>query len=133
MVTELQDPIEVYRQALANAPVPTENHPPVIERAEVWPYPDLRRLWVRVQTSPFAAFPNLTFTVTDPDDQIVCVMFMVEIREAYQSVTLHLRQEPRPGAMYRLAIDLERAEALLDRRLIEFPLVFRQPEEAPAG
>jgi len=132
-VTELQDPIELYRQALANAPVPVEEHPPVIERAEVWPYPDLQRLWVRVQTSPFAAFPNLVFTVADPDDQTVCVMFMVEIRESYQSITLHLRQAPRPGEMYRLEIVLERAEAALDRRLIEFPLVFRQPEEATAG
>ncbi|MEJ5199860.1 MAG: hypothetical protein WHX53_13130 [Anaerolineae bacterium] len=127
-MTKITDPIEIYRAALAAAPTPTEEHPPVIERAEVWPYPDLRRLWVRVQTSPFAAYPNLTFTVSDGEGQIVCTMFMVEIREPYQSVTLHLRQEPQPGAMYRLEIELERDEALLDRRELEFALVFREPD-----
>lgn len=127
-MTKITDPIELYRAALDAAPTPAEEHPPVIERAEVWPYPDLRRLWVRVQTSPFATYPNLTFTVSDKDGQIVCTMFMVEIREPYQSVTLHLRQEPRPGDTYRLEIELEREETLLDQRILDFPLEFREPE-----
>jgi len=128
-MTKLTDPIELYREALANTPAPTEDRPPAIERVEVWPYPDLKRLWVRVQTGPFAASPNLALAVRDPDDQEVCALFMVEIRQPYQSVTLHLRQSPRPGQTYRLEIELIRDEAALDRRLVEFALAFRDPDD----
>jgi len=132
-MTELQDPIELYRASLASAPVPIEEHPPTLVRFEVWPYPDQVRLWVRLETSPFAAFPNLALTVTDPDGATVATMFMVEIREAYQSVTLHLRQPPRPGERYRLEIELSRDEAVLDTRAVDFDLTFRNPEEKPVA
>ncbi|MCC6615018.1 MAG: hypothetical protein IT320_16190 [Anaerolineae bacterium] len=128
-MTKLKDPIEIYRDSLAGAPALVETQPPVIERAEVWPYPDLKRLWVRVQVSAFAAFPNLTLTVTDPDGAVACSMFMVEIRDAYQSITLHLRREPAPGASYQLEIELTRDETILDVRTIDFTLVFREPEQ----
>lgn len=132
-MTKLTDPTELYREALANAPAATEEQPPTIERAEVWPYPDLKRLWVRVQTGPFAAFPNLALAVRDPDAQEVCALFMVEIRQPYQSVTLHLRQAPRPGQTYRLTIELIRDETTLARHVIEFALVFREFESTDAA
>lgn len=128
-MTEMQDPIEIYRAAMAAIPLREETEPPSIRRAEVWPYPDLRRLWTRVETTPFAAYPNLAFTVADPDGAVVCTMFMVEIREPYQSVTLHLRQNPRPGEPYTLTIELERDEQVLDTRVLSFDLVFHDPEE----
>jgi hypothetical protein len=128
-MTKLDDPIEIYRASLASLPVPVEEHPPAIRRAEVWPYPDLVRLWVRMETTPFAAFPNVAFTVTDPDGAAAASMFMVEIREPYQSVTLHLRRPPRPGERYRLEIELSRDETVLDTRSIDFDLTFRNPEE----
>lgn len=130
-MTELRDPIEIYRESLVGLPVPAETHPPVIQRAEAWPYPDLQRVWVRVETSPFAAFPNLALSMTDPDGTTVCTMFMVEIREPYQSVTLHLRRAPRPAEQYRLAIELSRDDARLDERVLEFPLTFQNPEGQP--
>lgn len=128
-MTAMDDPLEIYRRSLAEAPQVVEEQPPRIERAEVWPYPELQRLWARVQVSPFATFPNLAFTVTDPDGVIVCTMFMVEIREVYQSVTLHLRQAPRPGEFYRLLIELSRDEAELDARALDFELVFQDPAQ----
>lgn len=129
-MTEMEDPLEVYRRSLADAPQVVEAHPPRIERAEVWPYPDLQRLWARVQISPFAAFPNLAFTVTDPDGAVVCTMFMVEIREVYQSVTMHLRQPPRTGEPYRVLIELSRDEVELDARTLDFELTFQDPAQA---
>ena len=51
-MTEFQDPIEIYRESLASMAIPIEEHPPVIRRAEVWPYPDLVRLWVRLEMTP---------------------------------------------------------------------------------
>jgi hypothetical protein len=131
-MTKLVDPVQLYREALANAPQRTEDAHPTIVRVEVWPYPDLRRVWVRMQTSPFAAFPNLTFTLSGPDGEVACALFMIEIREPYQSITLHLRHEPRPGAVYRLEITLTRDEATLDQRVMDFELVFRDPDQPPA-
>ena len=128
-MTKLKDPIEIYRDSLAGAPERVEAHAPMIERAEVWPYPDLKRLWVRVQVSTFAAFPSLALSVAGPDGAVACSMFMVEIRDAYQSVTLHLRREPAPGASYRLEIELLRDEVILDTRAIDFDLVFREPDQ----
>ena len=57
-------------------------------------------------------------------------MFMVEIRDAYQSVTLHLRQPPRPGEKYALEIELARDEIELETRRLEFALVFLDPQAA---
>lgn len=105
----------------------SEEVPPVIRRAEVWPYPDLIRLWVRLETGDFVAYPNLALTVRDPDGQVVSNMFMVEIRQPYQSVTMHLRQPPRPGESYALEIELSRDEAVLDTRTVKFELVYREP------
>lgn len=126
-MTELEDPIEIYRRSLASLPVPVETQPPAILRAEVWPYPGLDRLWVRVETGPFAAYPNLAITVLGPDGAVAATMFMVEIRDAYQSVTLHLRRPPQPGARYALELELTRDERTLDTRRLEFDLVFRDP------
>ncbi len=127
-MTEMQDPEEIWRESLSKAPPPLEEHPPTIQRAEAWPYPDLRRLWVRLETSPFAAFPNLELILTDAEERVVGSMFIVEVRDAYQSLTLHLRQEPRPGERYRLTIVLSRNEDVLDTQALDFDLVFRDPK-----
>lgn len=127
-MTEMQDPMEIYRESLAAIPVTVEKNPPTIERAEVWPYPDLVRLWARVQVGPFARYPDLSFRVVDPDGQTVSTLYMVEIREPYQSITLHLRQTPRPDARYRLEIELLRDDEKLDSRTVEFDLTYREPQ-----
>ena len=44
MEEPFRDPKEIYRESLASIPVNVETEPPVIRRAEVWPYPDLARL-----------------------------------------------------------------------------------------
>ena len=99
---ELEDPIEIYRRSLADLPAPVEPHPPVIQRVEAWPYPELDPAggcaWRPVR---FAAFPNLSIRLLGPDQAVVATMFMVEIRDPYQSVTLHLRKPPQPGETIR--------------------------------
>ena len=133
-MTKLRDPIEIYRDSLSGAPERVEAQPPMIERAEAWPYPDLKRIWVRVQVSPLVTFPSLALTITEPGGAVACSMFMVEIRDAYQSVTLHLRPEPQPGAVYRLEIELMRDEIMLDSKAVDFALTFRDPDQqAPVG
>jgi len=132
-MTETKDPMEIYRQAMASAPVVIETSPPRLERAEVWPYPDLARLWVRVQIGPFAASPNLALRLYDSDQQMVSTMFMVEVREPYQSLTIHLRQTPRPGEAYRMELELSRDEEVLDAQAIDFLLAFHDPGTAHGG
>ena len=131
-MTEMQDPMEIYRASLDAIPVIAEERPPAIQRAEVWPYPDLNRLWARVQVGSFARHPDLSFCVVDPDGQTVCTLYMVEIREPYQSITLHLSQPPQPDARYRLEIELIRDEAKLDSRTLEFDLTYREPKAQQA-
>jgi hypothetical protein len=129
-MTVLQDPVEVYRQSLASAPQVVEAHPPVIERAEVLPYPELSRIWVRIQISPFSAYPDVALTLLGPNGDTVSTMFIVEAREAYQSLTLHLRQPPRPDESYELEIELSRDGAVLDTRVLSFALTFKEPPHA---
>jgi hypothetical protein len=126
----MQDPNEIWRASLTEAPRPVEEHPPAFLRAEAWPYPELDRVWVRLETSAFDAYPNLELLLTDPDGEPVSNMFMVEMRETYQSLTLHLRQAPRPGERYRLTLELSRDEQVLDARELDVDLVFRDPKES---
>jgi hypothetical protein len=126
-MTDLQDPVELFRQSQAAAPKVVELHPPTLERIEVRPYPDLLRLWVRIQISPFSTHPNLALTLLDPDGTVVSTLFIVEARQPYQSLTLHLRQPPRAGEPYRLEIELSRDGQVLDARPVPFTLVFEEP------
>jgi hypothetical protein len=128
----MQDPNEIWRASLTDAGERKEEHPPAIRRAEVWPYPELDRLWVRLEIGPFVAFPNLELILSDPDGNAINSMYMVEVHEAYQSLTLFLRQTPRPGQHYRLTIELTRDEQLLDARDLEFDLIFRDPKGGQA-
>ena len=127
-MTEMQDPMEIYRASLEAIPLIEEKTPPTIERAEVWPYPELDRLWVRVQVGRFASYPDLSFRVIDPQGETISTLYMVDIREPYQSITLHLRQAPQPDARYRLEIELIREDQTLDTRTVDFDLTFREPK-----
>lgn len=130
-MTQMQDPNEIWRASLTET-ARAETEPPRLLRAEVWPYPNLDRLWVRLEISPFAAFPNLELILLDPAGEAINSMFMVEVREAYQSLTLHLRQSPQPEQRYRLIVELTRDEQTLDTRELEFDLVFRDPKGGPS-
>ena len=132
-MTEMQDPMEIYRASLEAIPLVEEKAPPAIERAEVWPYPDLKRLWARVQVGQFASYPDLSFRVMDPQGETVCTLYMVDIREPYQSITLHLRQAPQPDAHYQLEIELIRDDQTLDTRTVDFDLTFRDPQAEKPG
>jgi len=109
-------------------PLPEEPHPPVIEKIEVFPYPDLARLWLRLRMSPFRAFPNVEVYVYDSDAHCVAEMLFVEQRTPYINVTLHLRQPPRPRSRYRLEAFVIRDGEILDHKEHEFALVFVDPK-----
>ncbi len=99
-----------------------------IERIEARPYPDLRRLWVRVQLSNFATPPNVRIACLDAEGVEVADMLLVEWQDAYISMTMHLRQ-PNPGDDYTLRAEVARDEALLDSLDYPFTLEFQEPNK----
>jgi len=108
-----------------------EDEPPRFLRAQALPYPDLQRVWTRVQLTPFAGHPELEMAILDPDGQAVALMTMVDVQFTYISLTMHLKQ-PRPGAAYTLLLRLTRDHLLLDQRVVPFDLVFVDRDEAMA-
>jgi hypothetical protein len=108
-----------------------EDEPPRFLRAQALPYPDLHRVWTRVQLTPFAGHPELEMSIIDPSGQPTAVMTMVDVQFTYVSLTMHLKG-PRPGEGYHLALRLTRDNALLDQRIVPFDLVFVERDEAMA-
>lgn len=108
-----------------------EDEPPRFLRAQALPYPDLQRVWTRVQLTPFAGHPELEMAIIDPDGQPEAAMTMVDVQFTYVSLTMHLKQ-PRPGEPYHLLLRLTRDNTLLDQRAVPFDLVFVERDEAKA-
>ncbi len=109
--------------------IPLITEPTRIQRARLYPFPDLTRLWLRVDLSPFTQPPTLEVTVYDAAGAAVAAMLMVEWRDPRISLTLHLRQPPQPGARYTAELRLTDAnEQLLDRQEIPFELTFVEPD-----
>ena len=99
-----------------------------IERIAVYPYPDLSRLWVRVQITSFATPVVVTLTCIDEDGIEVSDMLLIDWRDPYISLTMHLKKAPKPDAPYLLRVRVERDEHILADHSHEFPLTFVQPE-----
>ncbi len=113
----------------SSAPLPLMTEPVHIKRVRLYPFPDLRRLWLLVDLSPFVTPPNLEVIVRDPDGEVATTMYMVEWRDPHVSLTLHLRRPPRPGQRYTAEVILtEKGETLLDRKEVAFDLVFVEPD-----
>lgn len=104
-----------------------EDQAPEIAAAIVYPYPDLRRLWLRVALTAFAEYPNLDVVITDPDGLEVARLSAVEVREQELAYTLHLRQAPQPSAVYQAHVLLTRGDILLHQMTVDFPLTFVEP------
>ena len=100
-----------------------------IERIAVHPYPDLEKLWVRVQISSFATPVVVDMRCLDENGQEVSNMLLVDWRDPYISLTMHLKKAPQPSTDYILQVQVERDEQVLARGDFEFPLVFVDPQK----
>lgn len=100
-----------------------------IERMAVHPYPDLKRLWVRVQLSHFATPPNVRLSCIDADGREAAEMLLVEWKEPYISMTMHLRS-PKPDAEYIFRAEVARDDQLLDTKEQPFQLKFEEVADA---
>ena len=108
-----------------------ESEPPRFIRGQALPYPDLQRVWTRVQLTDFAGHPELEMVILGPDDDEEAAMVMVDVQFTYISLTMHLKHS-LPGETYRLLLRLTRDQTLLDQREISFDLVFVDRDEAKA-
>ncbi|HIC88628.1 MAG TPA: hypothetical protein EYP04_04405 [Anaerolineae bacterium] len=120
---------DVNRILKAEPRLEQEEHPPRIARAQAFPYPDLKRLWVRVDMTPFVKYPNLELNVFGPDGELAQEMFVIENRDLSLSLTMHL-PDPVPDAPYRLQVVLIRDEEVLDTAEVPFHLTFVDIERA---
>ncbi len=100
-----------------------------VERVAVYPYPDLTRLWVRVQLTSFATPVMVELSCLDPDGAEVASMLLVDWREPYISLTMHLKKPPQPDAEYRLRVQVERDGQTLASGEHAFPLTFVDPDQ----
>jgi hypothetical protein len=100
-----------------------------IDRIAVYPYPDLTKLWVRVQLSSFATPVVVEMTCLDQDGGEVSEMLLVDWRDAYISLTMHFKKPPQPGETYALHVQVERDEQVLDSQQFDFPLIFEDPNK----
>jgi hypothetical protein len=108
-----------------------ESSPPRLLRAQALPYPELSRVWTRVQLTDFVEHPELEMVILGPDGQPEASMVMVDVQHTYLSLTMHLKR-PTPGQAYRLLLRLTRGGLLLDQREVPFPLVFVERDAAKA-
>lgn len=108
-----------------------EDQPPRFLRAQALPYPELSRVWTRVQLTEFVAHPDLEMVIVGPGDQVETTMTMVDVQHTYISLTMHLKR-PQPGQPYLLLLRLTRENLLLDQRAVPFGLVFVDRDEAMA-
>ena len=116
-----------------NAPIDLieESEPPRFVRGQALPYPDLQRVWTRMQLTEFAGHPELELVILGPDDREEAAMVMVDVQFTYVSLTMHLKHS-LPGETYRLLMRLTRDHWLLDQRDISFDLAFVDRDEAKA-
>lgn len=108
-----------------------EEEPPRFLRAQALPYPDLQRVWTRVQLTEFVGHPELEMVILGPDDREEAYMVMVDVPYTYISLTMHLKRS-LPGQRYRFLLRLTRDHTLLDQREVPFDLVFVDRDQAKA-
>ncbi len=90
-----------------------------IRKLRAIPLPDMKRVTVEMELSPFAEHPNLDISILSPEGEVVANMFVVEARDQVMALTLHLRQ-PEPEALYTARLKVLKGEETLDQREITF-------------
>lgn len=108
-----------------------------IQKILVFPYPDLKRLWFRMQLQAQPdQKPNIDIDVAAVDGPAGNSLAFVSYDDTYLDATIHLK-EPRPGSRYQCVVelslglppDMEHVEQVK----FEFPLEFRDAENGADG
>jgi hypothetical protein len=109
------------------------------ERAVLYPYPDLKRIWTRLWLTAIQdqeEKPNVEVRILDADGNENTSVFLMAQTEPRIETTLHLRN-PRPGANYRVVVELTMGVSakptLIERQEFELALEFRNPDIGEPG
>ncbi len=108
------------------------------EHILIYPYPDLRRLWVRIWLPALldGDSPNVELRLLNPDGSENNSLVLLAQTDTKLDNTFHLK-DPVPGATYRMIAELSvgfNAEAkMVDHQEFDLPLEFRNPEAGERG
>ena len=109
------------------------------ERILIYPYPDLRRLWVRIWLPARLEedAPNVELTLYNPDGSENSSLVLLAQSDTRLNNTLHLKDPVLPGQTYRmeasLTLGLSKDAQLVDRKTFDLTLAFRDPEAGESG
>lgn len=113
--------------------------PLAFKRILIYPYPDLRRLWVRIWLPPQMEGdpPNVELTVINPDGSENNSLVLLAQTDTKLDHTLHLKDPVAPGSRYRVRAELTvgfgSAPERVDQREFDLVLEFRNPEAGEMG
>lgn len=114
-----------------------DDEPQKFEQVLLFPYPDLKRIWVRAWiVAKLDQNPNVEIRVMNPDGSENNSIYLIAHAENKINSTLHLRK-PEPGVTYRvlaeLSLGMGETVEVLDHREFDMVLEFRDPEEGQRG
>ncbi|MDH5508120.1 MAG: hypothetical protein OEZ02_12935 [Anaerolineae bacterium] len=76
-----------------------------VRSLEARPWPDGRRVEVRMAITPFKERPNLEVQIVNQTGDDVATLSVVETVEAQMDFTMHIR-EPNPGGSYQVKMQV---------------------------
>lgn len=114
-----------------------DDEPLKFERIIIYPYPDLKRIWVRMWITPKEdSPPNVDIAIINPDGSENCSASMLAQSDTKLEKTLHMK-EPAAGATYKFAAQLSLgmtdSPEVADFQEFEMVLEFRNPEAKEPG
>jgi hypothetical protein len=115
-----------------------EDEPLLFKRILIYPYPDLKRLWVRVWLpAKQGKEPNVELRLYNPDGSENNSLLLLAQTDARLNNTLHLKEPILAGAAYHMEAELSVGFAenleIVDRRTFDVVLEFRNPEAGEVG
>lgn len=116
-----------------------QDAPLQFERILIFPYPDLRRLWVRIWLPARLQddAPNVELFVYNPDGTENNSLVLLGQTDTRLNNTLHLKDPVMPNETYRveamLSVGLSKEAQLVDHQTFDLTLTFRDPEAGEPG
>ncbi len=104
----------------------------------IYPYPDLKRLWVRIWLpAKQGAEPNIELRLLNPNGSENNSLLLLAQTDVRLNNTFHVKDPIEPGATYTMVAELSQGfgdeSKTLDRREFDVVLEFRNPEAGDVG
>ncbi len=134
----MADPRPGVQVALSSIHFIQDSHQPLrVRKIVLYPYPDLTRLWFRLQLEAMPAEPpNIDIQIWNADRTENTSVSYVAYDDTFLDATLHLK-EPQPADCYTCTTRVSTGQGadliVLDAVRFEFPLEFRDAQAGIAG